>query len=387
MLVAIVCMLIVFFIFIYVNSIKTNEEQLDSLPQSIPVEAQIQNVCGSQSAGLIIGSSMVENIEKSGYVKNLYCSAQMEANFSSLPDEKDHTKEIFVKSINDINAIPNIQEGAVKLKDGVDISFLHGSDAMCIADENFLYDKDLSIGDSIDINLYGLSYDPSKYVYELIPLGPSSLLIVGSISSGENDSYSQLICPNGWAKNMHAAAGADFKLDSASFTVADPMDLNAFKAAMKKCHLESVNPLAQNNIYGSALYVKDEVFIKTASRLRDSVSMLYAFAPVIFAVIALIGYALSYLLMQNRRQDVAVMRSLGTSRFKCMVVMFIEYAALGAVGALLGAACFSVSIGFIGFAPLLIALLFFSTFLVGIIAAAFQISRYNTMSGLIKVEN
>jgi hypothetical protein len=331
---------------------------------------------------------MIENIKTSGYVKDLYCSAQMEANFSSLPNEKDLFKEIFVRSVNDINAISNVKDRTIKLTDGVDISFLNGSDAMCIADENFLYDQDLSVGDTIEINLYGLSYDSRSNEYELVPLGPCSLLIAGSISSGGTGdmALSHIICPNGWAKGMHDAAGANFNLDSASFTVADPIDLNAFKAAMKKCHLQSVDQLAENKIYGSALSVKDEVFIKTATRLRDSLSMLYTFAPVIFAVIALIGYALSYLLMQSRRADIMIMRSLGTSRPICMMIMFIEYAALGFLGALLGTVCSVIFLGFAGFSPLLAALLFMMSFLLGILIAAFQISRLNTMSGLVKVE-
>ncbi len=381
-LVVLVCMLAVFFVFIFVNSIKTNEEQLVELPRSLPVDAQIQNLNGSQAVGLIIGGAMVENIEKSGYVKDLYCSAQMVANFSSLDDE-DKVKEIFLKSINDINAIANVKDSTVKLIDGVDVGFLNGNEALCIADENFLYDKDLSIGDTIDINLYGLSYDSQSREFEHVPLGPCSLLIAGSISSGGE---SHIICPHGWAKGMHLAAGANFNLESTSFTVADPMDLNAFKQAMKKCHLMSVNPLAEGNIYGGALSVRDEIFIKTVTRIRDSLSMLYAFAPVIFAVTALIGYALSYLLMQSRRAEIMIMRSLGASRPVCMTVMFIEYAVLGLAGTLLGTLCSAVSAGFLGLSPLLAALLFILSFLIGILCAAFQISARNIMSGFIKVE-
>lgn len=381
-LVVLVCMLIVFFVFIYINSINTNEDQLRELPHSLPVDAQIQNLKGSQSVGLIIGGDMVENIERSGYVKGLYSSAQMVANFSSLDDE-DKVKEIFVKSINDINAVVNVKDRTVDLMDSVNLDFLSGSDAMCIADEDFLYDKDLSIGDTIDINLYGLSYDSKSNEFEHVPLGSCSLLIAGSISSGTG---AHIICPNSWAKNMHIAANANFNLDSASFTVADPMDLNAFKAAMKACHLMSVNPLAEGKIYGGALSVRDEMFIKTITRLRDSLSMLYAFAPVIFAVITLIGYALSYLLMQTRRTDIMIMRSLGTSSAACMATMFLEYAALALIGALLGTVFSLIFTGFSSFSALLAALVFTVSFLLGISAASFQISTRNIMTGFVKAE-
>jgi ABC-type multidrug transport system permease subunit len=382
-LVVLISLLVAFFAFVYLNSIQTSQQELDALPQSIPVTARIENLNGSQIVGLEISESLLDNVRNSGYVKDLYYSVQLDANFADVPNEKDKPKKIFLKAVNDINAIPNYEDNNIQLKNSVDLGFLKGKDALCIADDVFMQMNDLSIGDDIEINLYALEYDSQNRTFTLLPVGKCSLLIVGSMSSTEGE---MLLCPAGWAKEKLAAADVDFYPDSAMFTVADPMKLDAFKAAMKKCFLMPVNPLADATIYGSALSVKDETFIKTATRLQNNLAVLYTFAPMVFVVIALVGYALSYLLMQTRRVEVVLMRSLGTSRAACVLVMLFEYAALGLLGALLGIICSAVLAGFAGAAPLLAFLLFFVSFVIGTAGAAFQISRRTAMSGFVKVE-
>ena len=95
---------------------------------------------------------------------------------------------------------------------------------------------------------------------------------------------------------------------------------------------------------------------------------------------------ISYLLMQSRRTDIVVMRSLGTSRAACVTIMLIEFAVLGLAGSLLGIAISALLIGFAGIGTPLISMLFFLSFVLGIVAAAVQISRRNLMTGLNKTE-
>jgi hypothetical protein len=385
-LVVLISLLAAFFAFVYMSGIQANERQLKTLPQSIPVTARIENLNGSQVVGLEISESLLDSVNNSGYVKGLYYSAQLAANFSSASDEKGRPQWTYIRAVNDINAISNYQDYNIQLGGTASIDFLRGTDAMCIADDVWMQMSGVSVGDSIDLNLYALEYDSKYNTFTHLPLGACSLRIVGSMSSVSAEVPSELLCPAGWVKAKSVAADVNFYPDSAVFTVADPMELDAFKAAMKKCYLIPVDRLAKANIYGSALSVQDETFIKTATRLKSSLAMLYAFAPVVFAVIALVGYALSYLLMQARRAEVVLMRSLGTCRPKCVLTMFFEYASLALFGALLGMVCSAVLAGSAGSAPLLAFLLFFLSFVTGITGAAFQISRRTAMSGLVKVE-
>jgi hypothetical protein len=388
-LVVFISLLVVFFVFIYAGSIITNQSQYDNLPRELPVTARIENHNGSQVVGLIISEQMIGKIKNSGFAKDLYYSTRMAANFSSMPDEKNALINIQIRCVNDIEAVPNYKDRNLKLKNTVDTGFLHGKDALCIADELFLQKNDLVVGDTIALNIYGYLYDSSTERFRFVPLGSCSLLIVGSISSSasvEDLSMMDILCPIEWAKEKILEAGESFYYDSARFTVSDPMNLNTFKAAMKKCFLLPVEPLSDYSVAGIALRVQDETFIKTATRLKSSLTLLYAFAPVVFAVIALTGYAVSYLLMQSRRADIVIMRTLGTSRAACIAIMFLEFAVLGLAGAVLGTCCSAIFMGFTDLRALPVALLFIASFMLGITGAAFKISRRTAMSGLVKVE-
>ncbi len=385
-LVVLISLLVVFFVFIYAGGIVTNQSRYDNLPRELSVTARIENPNGSQVVGLIISEQTIGKIRNSGFAKDLYYSTRMAANFSSMPDEKGAYIEI--RGVNDIKAVPNYKDKNIKLKSTVDIGFLNGRDALCLAGDIFMQENDLAVGDTIAINLYGYLYDSSTETFIYVPLGSCSLLIVGSISSssGEDLSAMDILCPVEWARGKHQEAGASFYYDSARFTVSDSMNLNAFKAAMKKSYLLPVDPLSEHSVSGMALRVQDETFIKTVTRLKNSLTLLYAFAPVVFAVIALTGYAVSYLLMQSRRADIVIMRTLGTSRTACIAIMFLEFAALGLAGAVLGTCCSAIFTGFTDLRALPIALLFIASFMLGITGAAFKISRRTAMSGLVKVE-
>lgn len=386
MLVVLISLLIASFAFVYVSGIQTSEQQLAALPQAIPVTARIENLDGSKIAGLEISGKTLDAINDSGYVKDLYYSVQIRANFSSVPNENEKAKEIELRAVNDINAIPNYQDLSIKLDGSVTPDFLRGNEAKCIADDYWLQRNDLSVGDGIELNLYCLKYEPNDYSFRCVPLGTSSLLIVGSMTSSVEVPVS-LLCPAAWAREKHTAADVTFLADSAMFTVADSLHLDEFKAAMKKLYLMPINPVAENaQVFGSALSVQDEIFIKTATRIMSTLSVLYTFAAVIVVVVALTGYALAYLFMQTRRIEVVLMRSLGTTRRECMLVMFYEYAALGFFGSLLGMLGCAFIAGSAGAIQILAFLVFLASFAGGIAGAASRLCRQNIMSGFIKAE-
>ena len=383
-LVMLTCMVIVIFVFIYMDTIETNRKQLLSISQELPVTARILNLDGSLDTGLYIPKETIDRIEGTGCVKDLLCTARLAADLSSAPASENELKAIAILGANDIRAVPNVEDRRINPSDAAD--FLHGEDALCLAGESFLQQNHLSIGDTVDLKLYSLQFRGLSFSYE--PLGDCSLRIVGSISAPQTIadlSRIDILCPLGWAKGKHVQAGMYFQMDSASFTVADPLRLNEFKAAMKE-FLMSANPLSDYSLLGNALTVRDEAFISAAGRVKSTLNVLYAFTPVVFAMIALVGYAMAYLLMQGRRADIAIMRSLGTRRKACVAVMLIEYAALGLVGSLLGAACAALWTG-LALSTLLNAMLFFAGLMLGISAAAIQISRSNTMTGLVKIES
>lgn len=244
------------------------------------------------------------------------------------------------------------------------------------------------MGDTINIRLYKRQYDQYGYSYDYEWLSDCSLRIIGSISAVRSDfdfSRIDILCSLGWARERYNLAGSDFHLDSASFTVSDPLRLNEFKAEMRK-YLQGVNPQGNSSSRGGSLSVSDEIFILSAGRVKDTLRILNTFAPIMFVIIALVGYTAAYLLIQDRRLDIAIMRSLGNSPMACIATMIIEYAILGFIGCLFGNACAAPWTG-LNINSLSYSMLFFASLMIGIATAALRISRFNTMTGLIKNES
>jgi len=375
------------FVLIYLNSIKSNQEQLLMFSRELPVTARIMNGDGSFERGLYIRKDLIDSIESTGFVKDPLYTTRMAAMFPT-GDPNGNEDTVMILCVNQEHAIPDYEEREIILEEGADMDFLLGNDPACLAGESFLKRNNLSVSDTIDIKLYKRQFDQYGYSYSYEWLADCSLRIIGSISAASSDfslSRVDLLCPLGWAEDMHARDGSEFTLDSVSFTVSDSLRLNEFKEEMRNHYLQGVSPEGSRTIKGDSLSVSDEIFITSASRVKDTLKILYTFAPVMFVIIALVGYTSAYLLIQDRRLDIAIMRSLGTGPAVCIVTMIIEYAILGLMGCLIGNLCAAPWTG-ININTLLYSMLFFASLMIGISTAALRISRFNTMTGLIRNE-
>lgn len=388
LLTVLICILIVFFISGYIDSIGKSERQLADLPRAVTVSARVSSLDGSQVAGLVISDKTVERIESSGLVKDLLYTAPLAANPADMPDEENQYKQIAICCVNTAEAIPGYYDRTITMQDGFDENVLQGEDAVCIADEAYLKNNGLRAGDTVKLAVYALKYNSENWSFSFKPLGVQDIRIVGGMSFAATGRETEinLVCPAGWSKALNIKADQNFFLDSVFFNVADPLRLNAFKAAMQKLYLIPVIPIADQSLSGSALSVRDETFISTASSLKNNISSLYTFAPVVFLLTALVGYVISLLMMQSRRGDIAVMRYTGTSRAACVSVMLIEFVTLGLAGSILGLSISALLLGFTGIGTPLMSMIFFLSFMIGIAAAAVQISGANLMTGFNKTE-
>lgn len=387
-LIVLICILIVFFVSGYIDSIDKSERQLADLPRAVPVSARITSTDGSKVAGLVISAQTVDQIENSGLVKDLLYTAPLAANPAQMPDEENQYKDITVLCVNKAEAIPGYFDRTITMLSGYEQSILQGQDAVCVADEDFLENYGLSVGDTVQLAVYALKYNSDHWTFSFEPLGVQDVLIAGSMSFAATGRETEinLVCPVGWSRELNTKADEKFFLDSVFFNVADPLALNEFKAAAKGFYLISVVPTADYSLSGSALSVRDETFISTAGSLMNNMTSLYTFAPIVFLLIALVGYVISYLMMQSRRGDIAVMRYTGTSRAVCVGIILIEFTALSLFGSILGLGASALLLGFSGIGTPLIAMLFFLSFIIGIAVAAIQISGVNLMTGFKKTE-
>lgn len=91
-----------------------------------------------------------------------------------------------------------------------------------------------------------------------------------------------------------------------------------------------------NSLNGVALNVNDGAFISTAEHLRQVIDTVRAFFPFLLVLIVGVGYLITLLLLQSRKNEMALLRSIGLNRRKCFQIFFVEQLTLVLTGVVAG---------------------------------------------------
>jgi len=136
---------------------------------------------------------------------------------------------------------------------------------------------------------------------------------------------------------------------------------------------------------GEALTMNDETFIMSATQLTKSLNLLKSFAPLLFTLVFVIGFVASYLLIQSRRNEFAIMRSLGMSKRISFLIVLIESLILVIIGSILGLLPANILVGVrIETAGILLGFLIF--YMLGNILALILLNRFSVMAVLSKAD-
>jgi hypothetical protein len=392
LLVCFIGILVTVFLSLYLGNIAASRKQLNHLPEVIPVNAHISNLNGSKAVGLLINERLIEQIKATDMVKNLRYTIQLRANFApETPEEELGFKYISIIGVNDIEAFSLLSAENIKWADGIPEDFLGGQQAGVIVDESFLKDNDLHIGGQVNLSLYSMDYGEILNEIYYRNIDDIAIEIVGSFTINGTQQGTvimpNIICPVGWVEELLRAYDIDVYADSANFVVSEPLKLNDFKSAMDDLGFQSVNAQADSySLGGIGLLVNDETFVRSAGSLQKNLTMMRVFMPFIILLIVLVGYIASYLVMQSRRMEVAVMRSLGVDQKSCILVLSAENAVLVLLGCLIGivAAVRMTGIGI--WEVLMITAVFLASYMGGVVAALLKLCRFSVMEVLTRSE-
>lgn len=385
------CMLIVVFLFLYISGIVVNQRELDALPDAIPINARISNLNGSLSMHMKIKDSVIKGLEGSKYVADYDYTEEVAATLTKIPEDMaedpDQSSLDFplCLGVNREEAYPDLMPNAISYTEGYDRDVLEEDEPVCLIGENQMKAHNLTVGDSIWMTLFYISY-PNDNAYKVYKwMGIYEVKIAGSFKNDfteDADRTEQVLFPVKWLEKLHTQIGAPFFADSARFRVADPLQLNNFKAEMKKLGLLSVISEANYSQRGFALTVYDETFIKTATRLNENISLMKMLMPLVVGIIGLLGFVVSNLLLQSRRPEFAIMRSLGVSQKSCFFILFVENAILELAGSLAGVFVASFFIEANASIVCAVVLPFFVCYMTGTSVALILLGRFSVMQVL-----
>ncbi len=378
-----ICVVAVLTLQIYIAGIDRNEVQLFQLPDALPISATVANLDGSSFTGLQIREQTVDGLQSSNYVRDLQLTVSLQTGVDDFPGVYAENQRLSVEGANTLAALEGLEPDAVTWLPSYGPDFLGGDEAVCVASSMVMGISGWSLGDSIPLDLYNFRFDNSGAVF-YDELGLMEARIVGVADLNMAATAPTFVIPFETARAAFRNHGVEFTASSATFYVRAPLKLNDFKAEMKTLLLyqavtdgsAAMSVLANQ---GVSLLVNDAAFISAATRLQETLSLLRGFLPLIAVVLAAVGYLVAYLMIQNRREEFAVLRMLGLSKGAGMGLYFTEMAILTLSGSLLGVVI-STAFGIGGFD--VGVLMFFLSFMLGSVIALIRLGRTNVMLAL-----
>ncbi len=339
--------IILAFIFLFCNfsnSIKAQEEKLDAVYNDIPIYVEVSDYRGNNRDHLALPDGFyVESFTEKVYGLSKYLkdvSLKRELTILSINgiEEFDLVDSLKMIGVTNLQYVESTYKERgynfeVQFREGFDYSFFTETSEYCLVNEELLSKIGKKVGDYINLKLIteasvhtfkddlgNLMIDPKNAEFE----------IVGTIKGGKAN---EIYCS--WDK----AAEIGMKSDNCSTrytdilraTISNNYKLNEFKDRAEKYYV-AVGAKIFTGTKFYALTIYDDTFTKTVSLIQRNIQFLKAVFPVIILFSFVIGYLVSYLFTRNRKKEVAVMRSLGASRFRVFITIMLELFTINIVG-------------------------------------------------------
>lgn len=364
----------------YVGNIGVNKAALQSLSDSVPVTVRITSRNGAKTAGLNIEAKPFDHLTEAG-VHDVRCTAVAAGAFS--PEVR--AQEMFlggdtiVRAGNSLEAL-ELSADNLHFADGQSAAFLSGDSAQCVIGEDYAERTGLHPGDTLSLEIYTVRQSMNGTIYQMI--GDAALKIIGTHSApGGVD----VILPVNFLRTEAETAGVSFLYDSCSALVDDSTHLKGFKAEMQKYFMD-INPSAEDPNAGDALSVEDELFVKTASRLRQNIALFQSMLVPFFALIIGLVALTTFLTMRSTRRDMAIARSLGVSKWRCAAPNFISTVLLDMLGCAMILPILSAALHIPALSAHAIFGLFTLCAALGTAAALLCLLRFDTLTLLTQVD-
>lgn len=374
---------------VYAGNLDSTEKQLRHLPEALTVTARISTLNGAQREGMAIREDRMMGVRESEYVKDPVFTVRLKFGFGAFSvEEYQENLNHYGMGMNAPEGVSGMKREEITYLEGVDECVLETTQKVCILDAALMEEKDLHLGDNVMLTMFYYRFPPEGSEIFIEPLVTDTYKIVGSMQIGEyrgNWVPPEVILPLDCIREAYHRKDIDFYADSGFFTVKDPFQLNALKAQMHdEVKFLSVITRAKPRMAGEALTIMDEAFIRSAETLSKNLALLRGMLPFLAVIVIFIGYLCSYLSLQSRREEYALMRSLGTGRGRSFFLLFGETAVVEGAACLLGSLAATVLLRTEGGVLALSGALFFLAFLSGAAMAILALHRLSVMELLTK---
>jgi hypothetical protein len=171
----------------------------------------------------------------------------------------------------------------------------------------------------------------------------AELTVIGTVGgTDENTVLAPFWAVSGIAEDF----GQEVYTDSLSAVVVGNADLLSFKG-FSTLHYARNRPIYDSRPY--AITIFDTEYYDIAIPLMQNIIFINAAVPFIYVIAVCVGFVASFLIMRRRKQEFAIMRSVGFNRFGIFFGALTEQTMLCAVGAGLGLIMVTLTWGYTAF--------------------------------------
>ena len=409
--------------------------QIDQLYDTAQLTGQVTSANGRQSTDLTVSAPNARLLWNSGMFSDLSVSLGWHYWFDGeMPafgagGFAEETRSAWIRqqpelvALNGLSAAPAFYYGdppQVEWLEGWDESFLRGSDYYsildcmsywqgypvsysgasewltypCLVSQGFLEERGLELGDTFEMQVRMEIRDQD---HDLV----LSFQIVGAYSgsASQREIYVPLSfwCDSSWITGEEAPVADGERITSSSsfsdkagrdayfyistnfstcrFTLASPRQLDDLRDYLEGQGFSQVGSLARNR---TTVVLQDQSFVETVGGLGRYVTFSQILLPVLCAAVGLLGFVISWLMVNGRRMEFAIMRGLGASRGRVFCSFFLEQGALALLGCVLGGLVLTATGA--GWAGWLAAAGFLVCYLIGCALAVLAVGRTQLMS-------
>ncbi len=364
--------------------------QIDDLYNTSSISCFVTSTNGKQSTDLVVSARSARQLWESGLLSDISVSIGWSYWFSKdMPDfggEGSASQDLWIASqpeiiaLNDLSAAPAFYYGElpkITWLNGWDMGFLAADDYYsilnsvtfygdspdifvggkewltypCLVNQSFLEEHSLSLGDTLDINVR------VKDLRGETKTLPISLMAAGAYTGSQNQKeiYVPLSfwCSPSWLtgeeppladgerpvlefytdEDRDAYFYANTTFSTCRFTLNSAWYLEAFRDYLAEQGISRVGQLSENRM---TVTLKDESFVETVSGLNRYVTFGNILLPALCAAVGLLGFVISWLMVNGRKMEFAIMRGLGASPQRTFASFFLEQAGLALIGCILG---------------------------------------------------
>lgn len=368
-------------------------DQLDELYRDTKIRGTVVSTNGRQSTNLLISPENARKLYKSQLLESVETSIGWNYWFADeIPEFGDYEYDIYRKeawigkqpqliALNGLNAAPEFmhaQQPEITWQEGWDESFLESREYQaftstltyfnggkllrgenkpiiypCLISEDLMERRGLKLGDTFTV---AMTHKDSAWEGEL----RIELNIVGSFpqAGAQSNIYVPLSfwCSPDWIVGetdmkptgdrvtlaFETPHDREYYLYSTSnfgtcvFTLSDAARLDELRDYLQGQNFSQVGKMTRNR---TTILLSDQTFVETVEGLNRYISFGQILFPVLFAVVILLGFIVSWLVTNSRRMEFAILRGLGASKMRVFFSFFWEQCLLcmtGCAVALLG---------------------------------------------------